>query len=92
MDIFQRKVWYTHEDTNDYRLMELDLDYVNDIILKNQKDIIVNQLDTQETTAVSKKADFKNVVGQDSINRFDTKRKRSKRFRKNRTKHRKPKN
>lgn len=92
MDIFQRKVWYTHEDTNDYRLMELDLDYVNDIILKNQKDIIVNQLDTQETTAVSKKADFNNVVGQDSINRFDTKRKRSKRFRKNRTNHRKPKN
>ena len=90
MDIFQRKVWYTYEDPNDYQILELDLDYVNEIISKNNDGIIVNQINTKEKAPTEIKNDFNNVVGQDSINRFDKKNNRSKHKRKNRSKHRKP--
>ena len=90
MDIFQRKVWYTYEDPNDYQILELDLDYVNEIISKNNDGIIVNQINTKDKAPAEIKNDFNNVVGQDSINRFDKKNNRSKHKRKNRSKHRKP--
>ncbi|MEE3036849.1 MAG: regulatory iron-sulfur-containing complex subunit RicT [Bacteroidota bacterium] len=89
MDIFQRKVWYTYDDPNDYQTFELDLDYVKDIISKNKQGIIVDQLDTYVKAPVEMKNYFNNVVGQDSINRFDRKTNRSSRQRKNRSKFRK---
>ncbi len=91
MDIFQRKVWYSFEDLTNHQMIELDLDYVNEVIAKNSKGIIVDELTTKKNNDVEVKNDFNNVVGQDSINRFDKKGKPFKRNRKRRYKNKKSK-
>lgn len=90
MDIFQRKVWYSFEGLTNHQMIELDLDYVNEVIAKNGKGIIVDELTTNENNDVEVKNDFNNVVGQDSINRFDKKGKPFKRNRKRRYTNKKP--
>lgn len=89
MDIFQRKVWYAYDDSSKGPIVELPLDYVNEIIEKNKDGKIIDKLERFDTAIEIDKNDYENVVGQDRINRFDKKTKnrnpRKKRFNKRKT-------
>ena len=73
MDIFKRLMWYVYEDRKSGGIVELSLDRVKEIIAMNKEG---NAPDTIEliNMVVEEKVDYENVVGQDSINRFDNKR------------------
>jgi hypothetical protein len=87
MDIFKRLMWYVYEDRKSGGIVELSLDRVKEIIALNKEG---NEPDTiEKINIVEEKIDYENVVGQDSINRFDSKRKFKKGNRKN--KKRRPK-
>ena len=73
MDIFRRKLWYsyTSEPSN---FIELPLDKVQEIIFENKKGNHPESLEMYIDTFVEEpKYDYENVVGQDSISRFDKK-------------------
>lgn len=72
MDIFKRLMWYVYEDRNSGGIIELPLDMVKEIIALNKNG---DEPDTIElkNIVVEEKIDFENVIGQDSINRFDNK-------------------
>ena len=79
MDIFQRKMWFAYEDHSVGGIVELSLDRIHEIIESNK----VGKPDKLEEffkkVEASPVVDYENVVGQDSIDRFDSKGKRSKR-------------
>ncbi len=81
MDIFKNLMWYSYED-EPLKFIELKLDRVNEIVEMNKKEEYPSDLmgfvDFKE---VVKEPDYANVVGQDSLTRFDNKKsnKRNKR-------------
>jgi len=77
MDIFQRKMWYAYPRSAGESIVELGLDYVNEVIEQNSKGVFPERLEPIFNDVEVTKNDYENVVGQDSINRFD-KRKKSK--------------
>jgi cell fate regulator YaaT (PSP1 superfamily) len=90
MDIFKEQLWYAYkgEWMNWYRL---SLSSVQEIIHKNKRKEKVSSLEEHaidDKVSVKQKSDlvFENVVGQDSLNRFD----RPKRSKNKRRKERKP--
>ena len=84
MDIFQRRMWFVYEDHSAGGIVELSLDRVHEIIESNKAgekpDKLEDFFEKAEATPV---ADYENVVGQDSIDRFDNKGKRPKRRKNN---------
>ncbi len=68
-DIFKKTIWYsyTHDQTN---YLALPLEAVLDIIQKNKKGIIPDNLDDFALKKETK-TEFESVVGQDDLNRFD---------------------
>lgn len=90
MDIFKEQLWYAYKgEWMNWHM--LSLESVHEIIAKNKKNEKVPGLEeyTAETeVAATEKPDvvFENVVGQDSLNRFD----RPKRSKNKRRKKRKP--
>lgn len=101
MDIFQRRMWYAYEDHKAGGIVELSLDRVLSIIESNKAGEQPDKLeDFFEKVEAEPQADYENVVGQDSINRFDSKRKsggrkkgrgNNRNSRNNKGRHRKPK-
>ncbi len=92
MDIFSGLMWYTYKD-NPMHWHKLTVEQVNEIIAKNKEDILPHSIEeyADELIIETPKTDiYKDVVGQDSLTRFD-KPKRSKR-RNNRNKKRRPNN
>ncbi len=84
MDIFQRRMWFAYEDHSAGGIVELSLDRVNKIIESNKLGQKPDKLeDFFEKVEVTPVADYENVVGQDSIDRFDNKGKRPKRRKNN---------
>ena len=84
MDIFQRKMWFAYEDHKAGGIVELSLERVHEIIESNNAGQKPNKLeDLSEKTMDNPVADYENVVGQDSINRFDSQGKRPKSRKKN---------
>ncbi len=84
MDIFKRKLWYSYKDAY-LEWIPLDVDQVKDLIEKNESGKQVDNLEefafTEETlTPITQ---FDNVVGQDSLTRFDNKKKPNNKKRKN---------
>ena len=78
MDIFRRKVWYSYpsEPSN---FIELPLDKVQEIVFQNKKGNHPESLEMYIKAFVEEpKHDYENVVGQDSITRFDKKRSQKK--------------
>tara|TARA_S200000501_G_scaffold128453_1_gene121402 strand:+ start:516 stop:1682 length:1167 start_codon:yes stop_codon:yes gene_type:complete len=75
MDIFKEQLWYAYKgDSMNWHM--LSLDGVNEIINKNEKKEKVHSLEEFAIEAKdieTEKSDvvFENVVGQDSLNRFD---------------------
>lgn len=71
MDIFKRKLWYSyHSDPSHF--IELNLDRVQEIVSKNKQGEHPDSLEIFVQAFVEEpKHDYENVVGQDSISRFD---------------------
>lgn len=73
MDIFRRKVWYSYK-SDPSRFIELNLDKVQEIVSLNKKEDFPESLEMYVQTHIEvAKPDYENVVGQDSITRFDKK-------------------
>jgi len=88
MDIFKEIFWYTYKN-EPFKWYKLDLEQLKEIIEINKKGEKVSSLEDYEMDMVSTpKIDFENVVGQDSLTRFD----QPKRKKRRRNKNRKPSN
>ena len=78
MDIFRRKVWYSYS-SDPSNFIELPLDKVQEIVFQNKKGNHPESLEMYIKAFVEEpKHDYENVVGQDSITRFDKKRSQKK--------------
>lgn len=88
MDIFKKLLWYTYKEER-FKWYKLSLDQVLEIIELNQNNELASPLEDYENEVEEDvKIDFENVVGQDSLTRFDT----PKKPRRNKRKKRKPNN
>lgn len=86
MDIFKKLLWYTYKEDR-MKWYKLSLDQVQEIIDLNENNELGIPLEEYESEIQEDvQVDFENVVGQDSLTRFDTP-KRSRR-RRNRGKNR----
>ena len=85
MDIFKKMLWYTYKD-NSFKWFRLSLDQVLEIIELNKNNEEAAPLEDYESDIVEiVKVDFENVVGQDSLTRFDApKQKKGRRNNRNR--------
>lgn len=92
-DIFRRMMWfsYTHEPDN---FIPLTVDRVKEVMAMNAQGQKPDELGLKaKVQKVERKLDYENVVGQDSLTRFDNKRKsknKNKRKKNNRNKNQTP--
>lgn len=85
MDIFKNLMWYSYEN-EPIKFIELKVERVNDIISINKKGKKPHDLmDFVDAVEEIKQPDYANVVGQDSLTRFDAP-KKNKKNKKNRNK------
>ncbi|WP_321295177.1 regulatory iron-sulfur-containing complex subunit RicT [Marinifilum fragile] len=91
-DIFKRLMWYSFDKFNSMNMVQVSVDRVKEIIRLNKKGTKVDKLISEKSIDNKKSLDYENVVGQDSLNRFDKKENPNKRRgkRKFRRKPRKP--
>ncbi len=72
-DIFKRIMWYSFDKFSTVNLIEISVDRVKEIIRLNKKGVQVETLVEENKKPIKKALDYENVVGQDSLNRFDKK-------------------
>ena len=71
MDIFKKILWYTYKHES-FKWFQLSLEQVQEIIELNKNNELALPLDEYELEIVTEAVvDFENVVGQDSLTRFD---------------------
>ena len=71
-DILSRTMWFSSEPGSMASLRALSVDRVKEIIRLNQKGVKVDQLEDASTLSVQEEEPtFANVVGEDSLTRFD---------------------
>lgn len=93
MDIFKEQIWYTYKgDWMNWH--QLSLSSVNEIIAKNKKNEKVASLEEfslelKATATATKDLIFENVVGQDSLNRFDQQKNKTNKNKKRRNRNKK---
>ena len=89
MDIFKGLLWYTYKDEW-MQWHELTAEAAQKIIAKNKNGEVVTALEdySQEEKTEVKAVAFENVVGQDSLYRFDRPRSRNKKRSGNRNRNR----
>lgn len=73
-DIFRGIMWYSYTSSPE-ALFPVSIEKVTEIIEKNKKNIIPEVIEELKLKEEETKIDFKNVVGQDDITRFDDKKK-----------------
>ena len=79
-DIFRGIMWYSYYDEPD-KFIPLEVDRVKEIIALNQEGKKPEDIAVLTEILPEKKPDYENVVGQDSLTRFDKpKKKKGKRF------------
>lgn len=84
MDIFKNLLWYTYKDDRN-KWYKLTLEQVKEIIELNKNQNKIASLEEYETELIeSSKVNFENVVGQDSLTRFDIPKSNKKRRNRNR--------
>ncbi|BAX80313.1 PSP1 domain-containing protein [Labilibaculum antarcticum] len=71
-DIFKRLMWYSYDKYNTINMVQLSVDTVKNIISQNKKGIKVDKLVTEFVEEPKDTLEYENVVGQDSLNRFDS--------------------
>lgn len=74
-DVFKGIMWYSPSRESAMNSIPLQVELVKDIIDKNKKNIIAPELKLERNTEEIKKVSYANVVGQESLTRFDEKRK-----------------
>ena len=81
MDIFKKRMWYSYaEQPNEF--IEMSLEQVKEIISQNKKGKKVSALQSEASAPVGPQStDYANVVGQDSLSRFDHQKGKSKKKR-----------
>lgn len=72
MDIFSNKLWYSYKE-NPSEFIELSLDRVTEVLEVNKKGQAVEDLKDFANIAPIDQPEYANVVGQDSLTRFDRK-------------------
>jgi len=82
-DILQGIMWYSFDSRSAVNLTPVKIDRVREIIDLNKKNIKVASLNEEDFNA-KPILDFDNIVGQDSLTRFDKKKKSNKRKNKKR--------
>ena len=88
MDIFKEHLWYTYKEER-FKWFRLTLDQVQEIIALNKNNEKSASLEEYESEVeIAPKVDFEDVVGQDSLTRFDVPKSRN-RKRNNRNKNKK---
>ncbi|MDO3694105.1 regulatory iron-sulfur-containing complex subunit RicT [Wenyingzhuangia sp. chi5] len=86
MDIFKETLWYTYKDDKS-KWFKLTLEQVQEILEENKQGNTVDGLEEYDAENIEEtKVDFENVVGQDSLTRFDEPKQKSKRRKNNRSK------
>jgi cell fate regulator YaaT (PSP1 superfamily) len=84
-DVFRRTMWYaTYNDGEGTNFIPLSVDRVKEIIEENKsgKKVKLEVSENKENQKINKELlDFKNVVGQESITRFDTNKNRQQKTR-----------
>lgn len=93
-DVFKRLMWYSAGRENAGNIVTLTVDQVKEVQAQNKKGQRVKKLDDQTAVlAVPKENGYENVIGEESITRFDDKNKKSNRKkRKNRKPGNRPQN
>ena len=82
MDIFKGLLWYTYKE-NRVKWFKLTLEQVQDIIELNKNKEVAHSLEEYEADIMEvAKVEFENVVGQDSLTRFDAPKRKKKRKKK----------
>ncbi len=90
MDIFRKLLWYTYKEDS-FNWFKLSLEQVKEIIeMNNNKEVALPLEEYQSEIAEVPKVDFENVVGQDSLTRFDTPRKPRRKNNRRKKNNRKP--
>lgn len=72
-DIFKRQMWYSFDKNTSMNMVQISVDRAKEIIRLNKKGIKVDKLISDRSSDSKKSLDYENVVGQDSLNRFDKK-------------------
>jgi cell fate regulator YaaT (PSP1 superfamily) len=84
-DVFKRLMWFTPERDYAGKIVMLSVDKVNEIIELNKKGRKVKKLsDEAPVVEIVKEIGYENVIGQESITRFDENAKRTNKKRKKR--------
>ena len=91
MDIFKGLLWYTYKE-NRAKWYKLSLEQVKEIISANKNKEVVSGLEDFESEIVEVVKKELDVVGQDSLTRFDTPKARNKKKNKNKNKNQKVQN
>jgi cell fate regulator YaaT (PSP1 superfamily) len=82
MDIFKNLIWYTYKNDRS-KWYKLTVEQTKEIIEQNKKNKTVASLeDFENELTVEKVNTFENVVGQDSLTRFDTPKRKKRRKKK----------
>ncbi len=90
MDIFKKLLWYTYKEEK-FKWYKLSLDQVSEILELNENNELGSPLEEYESEIVEEATvDFENVVGQDSLTRFDTPKKPRRNKRRKRNQNQKP--
>ncbi len=89
-DIFRNIMWYTFDPVNLVNFTPVPVFRVNEIIELNKKGIKVDSLIDTSSGLEDGSLDFKNVIGQESLTRFDEQ--KGKRKKKRNIKRKKPRN
>lgn len=77
-DIFRGIMWYTYDPINMVNFIPVEVKRVKEIIALNKKGKKVEELVDHTKNIEAKSLDFQNVVGEDSLTRFDEKKKKKK--------------
>ena len=80
-DIFKRMMWFSYFD-DPSNFIPLTVDRVNEIIALNKEGEKPDDISIKKETPKVKLPDFENVVGQDSLTRFDNTKKKKKKKKK----------
>jgi cell fate regulator YaaT (PSP1 superfamily) len=72
-DIFKRIMWYSGDKDMPANVVAISVDRVKEIIALNKKNKRVEKLSIESKMPAVQEIDYQNVVGQDSLTRFDDK-------------------
>lgn len=91
-DIFRQIMWYTFDPVNMVKFIPVSVERVNEIIALNKKGKKADELVSAESVVAEGPLDYQNVVGQESLTRFDEQKNRKRKKRPNKPRRNKNRN